>query len=221
MSAHDVPLLRDDGAGVYTPARPRFEPELLPCRAQRSACSSSSRLVRWRNADALLLVKARGAGLMVRPSAVIQALLGAQTLGADPAEARAILVGPRTETDMIVKADLVPAPVVWPFHPAASPEALTRTVASAQVGLAETSRPDLKAAAPFYIMCLRKLGVPIQDCKVMITTAFTREIGVAGLPVHLVPAAAWLYNQSQNYTLPLIANGRRCFFESFRTQDQD
>ena len=52
------------------------------------------------------------------------------------------------------------------------------------------------------------------------STAFSREQGIAGLPVHLVPAASLLYRQSQNWTLRLIGNGRPCFIESFRTKTE-
>ena len=52
------------------------------------------------------------------------------------------------------------------------------------------------------------------------STAFPREQGIAGLPVHLVPATSLLYRQSQNWTLRLIGNGRPCFLESFRTKTE-
>ena len=43
MSAHDVPIPRDNGAGAFIPAQPCREPELLPCSTQRSIPSSSPR----------------------------------------------------------------------------------------------------------------------------------------------------------------------------------
>ena len=97
------------------------------------------------------------------------------------------------------------------------------------------TRRDRWSRPESCILLSRKLGVQIQAGKVMNTmwrdsfsancpfvssTAFTREIGVSGLPAQLVPAATLLYKQSQNWTLQLIANGWPCFFESFRTKTE-